>query len=120
MDASFTPNGEKIWDAIIGILRPEKAVKPIKTELQNIPSDANVNKMTADLQPVLTQLTTSDHSDLELDEFIADGLKKEVIIKSKPMWHAYNGKKYAGKDKLMSALRGDPKLVSLLKKDLNR
>lgn len=117
VDATFTPNGEKVWDAIMGMMRPEKKVPSIKTELQNTPSEPEMNQIASDLKPVIPQVIVADVSDEDLSRYIESGVTKGVIIFSKPFWYKYNEKNHKLPD-LMMELKTNPVLLAKLKSEI--
>ena len=119
VDATFTPNGEKVWDAVMGILRPEKSASAVSTQLQNIPSEKEVTKLTEDIKPVIPQVIVGDVSEEEATSFIDRGVAKGLIAFTKPMWHKYNDENYSKKN-LIQELRVNPVLLARLKSDLNK
>ena len=119
VDASFSPNGEKVWSAIMGILRPEASLPKVVTELQNVPSDADLNQIKIDVKPVIPQVIIADISDEEVSDFIDRGLKSGAIVFTKPQWHKIDGKNYSRKA-LAQELKVNPILLAKLKTELSK
>lgn len=118
VDATFTPNGEKVFSAIMGVLRPETSSPKIATELTNIPAEVTKEGPKFD-GPVVPQVVMADISDAEVDSLIERAEAKGVITYAAPFWFKFNGKSYKKKEALSAALKGDPFLVAELKKQLN-
>ena len=114
VDASFTENGEKVFAALMGIIRPAKPEK-LETLISSDPAPDNASKLSADIAPVIPQVVISDLTNDDLERLLEMGLTKGSVVFGKPMWYTFADAKYAGKEKFFLALKGDPTMVARLK-----
>ena len=121
MDATFTPAGEQVYKTIVGIIRPEKAVEKVSTQLDvnEMPHDKVINDIKKSLLPnPAAPIQMVDENDSDIIAIIEKALDKGVVTKKMPFWYVFEGKNYKKEEGLVSELRVNGPLLSLLKSKL--
>lgn len=108
-----TDNGRLHYEALLDLLKPVdnpnfKLPPPSADDLAAIKSVA---------KPV-PGLKIAEESDEDLMSFIEEAIMKNIVGFTKPMWYDYQGRKFAKKEALLTALKGEEPLLGSLKKDL--
>lgn len=117
VDSTFTTNGEKVFQAIMAILRPEEKIVKVPTELVNTPSAEELAKIKLETMPVIPQVVLTDITNDEALAYLEKGVEKGCITFKKPMWYTYKDQNKSKKD-WIEILKTTPTVLAQLKADL--
>jgi hypothetical protein len=111
VDSIITPDGEKFYDALLGMLHPATHSMPEPGEEDKLKAKQAIEGKPRDI------IAMADITNMQVAELVSEAIEKGVMTKKGPWWY-FGENKWQG-DAVYGAIKGSEELVLSLQKQLN-